>query len=443
MGLHFCLKVLVMSIPVRKSLCADALVASVYHQFQKIPDPRKLPKTAPISFTDVLMSGLAVFSLKFPSLLQYDQRRETLDGNLQILYHINRPPSDTYLRERLDELSPSFIRPAFKKIFAGLQRGKCLEEFEFLGGRYLLSLDGTGEFSSSKVCCEQCCKKEHKDGSITYYHQMLGACIVHPEKSNVIPLCPETIQNSDGSEKNDCERNAAKRFIENFKREHPHLKVIVIADGIASNAPYICLLEENQMDYILGAKPGDHKFLFDLADASENTKDYEILDEKGVLHQFRYINDVPLNKSNQHVRVNFLEYMQTDSKGKETLFSWVTNIEINQDNVFTLMRGGRARWKIENETFNTLKNLGYNFEHNYGHGKKYLSTILCLLMLLAFLIDQVQGIACNLFKAAKKLAGSYRGLWEDMRGLMRWALIPSWEWFYQKMAVVGGRINTS
>jgi hypothetical protein len=432
-----------MSIPVRKSLCADALVASVYHQFQKIPDPRKLPKTAPISFTDVLMSGLAVFSLKFPSLLQYDQRRETLDGNLQILYHINRPPSDTYLRERLDELSPSFIRPAFKKIFAGLQRGKCLEEFEFLGGRYLLSLDGTGEFSSSKVCCEQCCKKEHKDGSITYYHQMLGACIVHPEKSNVIPLCPETIQNSDGSEKNDCERNAAKRFIENFKREHPHLKVIVIADGIASNAPYICLLEENQMDYILGAKPGDHKFLFDLADASENTKDYEILDEKGVLHQFRYINDVPLNKSNQHVRVNFLEYMQTDSKGKETLFSWVTNIEINQDNVFTLMRGGRARWKIENETFNTLKNLGYNFEHNYGHGKKYLSTILCLLMLLAFLIDQVQGIACNLFKAAKKLAGSYRGLWEDMRGLMRWALIPSWEWFYQKMAVVGGRINTS
>ena len=124
-----------------------------------------------------------------------------------------------------------------RKYSLNLQRGKCLEEFEFLEGYYLLSLDGTGEFSSSKVCCQQCCKKEHKDGSVTYYHQMLGACIVHPEKSNVIPLCPETIQNGDGSEKNDCERNAAKRFIENFKREHPHLKVIIIADGIASNAP--------------------------------------------------------------------------------------------------------------------------------------------------------------------------------------------------------------
>lgn len=422
-----------MSIPVRKSLCADALVASVYHQFQKIPDPRKLPKTAPISFTDVLMSGFAVFGLKFPSLLKYDQHRDILDENLRTLYHINRPPSDTYLRERLDELDPSFIRPAFKKIFAELQRGKCLEEFEFFDGHYLLSIDGTGEFSSSKVCCEQCCKKEHKDGSITYYHQMLGACIVHPEKSNVIPLCPETIQNGDGSEKNDCERNAVKRFIGNFKREHPHLKVIVIEDGIASNAPHIRLLEDNGMKYILGAKPGDHKFLFDLANTSEEAEDYEILDDKGFLHQFRYLNDVALNKSNPDVRVNFLEYMQTDPKGKEILFSWVTNIRINQDNVFALMRGGRARWKIENETFNTLKNLGYNFEHNYGHGKKYLSTILCLLMLLVFLIDQVQGIACSLFKAVKKRAGSKRGIWENMRVLIQFLTIPSWEWLYQTM----------
>jgi hypothetical protein len=109
--------------------------------------------------------------------------------------------------------------------------------------------------------------------------------------------------------------------------------------------------------------------------------------------------------------------MQTDPKGKETLFSWVTNIQITQDNVFMLMKGGRARWKIENETFNTLKNLGYNFEHNYGHGKKNLSTILCLLMLLAFLIDQVQGMTCGLFRAVRKRAGSYRGVWENMRVL--------------------------
>src|SRR5262249_12228808 len=126
------------NIPVRKSLCADSLISTVYKQFQKIPDPRELPKTAPISFTDVLMAGLAVFGLKFPSLLQYDQNRKTLDDNLRNLYHINRPPSDTYLRERLDELDPMFMRPAFRKIFVELQRGKCLEEFEFLEEGYLL-----------------------------------------------------------------------------------------------------------------------------------------------------------------------------------------------------------------------------------------------------------------------------------------------------------------
>ena len=419
---------------VRKFLCADALISIVYRQFKKLPDPRRLLKPSDISFTDVLMSGLAVFGLKFPSLLKYDQQRGTLDENLKTLYHINRPPSDTYLRERLDELDPKFIRSAYKKIFAHLQRGKCLEDFEFLDGAYLLSLDGTGEFSSGKVRCPQCCKKEQKDGSVTYYHQMLGACIVHPEKSNVIPLFPEAIMAQDGSEKNDCERNAAKRFLEDFKKEHPHLRVIIVADGISSNAPYVRLLEKNHMGYILGAKPSDHKFLFDSIESSDETMYHEILDDKGFLHQFRYLNNVVLNKSNPDVFVNFLEYRQTAPKGKETSFSWVTNIEITQKNAFTIMRGGRARWKIENETFNTLKNLGYNFEHNYGHGKKYLSTILCVLMLLAFLIDQVQGIACGLFHAVRKRAGSYRGIWENMRVLFQFLHISSWEWLYRLMA---------
>lgn len=422
-----------MTTSIRKLLCTDTLLSDIFHCFQKIPDPRKLSDQG-ISFTDVLMSGLAVFGLKFPSLLQYDQHRETLDQNLLNLYHIGKPPSDSYLRERLDELDPQFLRPAFKKIFAKLQRGKCLESFEFLDGYYLLSLDGTGEFSSSSVYCPQCCKKEHKNGLVTYYHQMLGACIVHPDQKNVIPMCPEPIKNGDGGKKNDCERNASKRFIDHFRREHPHLKVIVLGDGIASNAPYIRLLEERRMKYLLGAKPGDHKSLFATLETSEETQYLETSDEKGFFHQFRFLNDVPLNKSSPDVRVNLLEYMQTNPKGKEAVFSWVTNIPITEKNAFALMKGGRARWKIENETFNTLKNFGYNLEHNYGHGKKYLSTVLCLLMLLAFFIDQIQGMSCSLFQAVKKLAGSFSCLWEDTRVLLRFATWISWEDLYQFMA---------
>ncbi|MBA3816881.1 MAG: transposase [Parachlamydiaceae bacterium] len=421
-----------MNTRIRESICGSSLIHLVYEQFSKIPDPRQLPNTNRISFSDVLMAGLAIFGLKFPSLLQYDQKRRdsVIDKNLKTLYHVTHAPSDTYLRERLDELDPDFIRPAFKKIFARFQRRKCLEEYEFMEGHYILSIDGTGEFSSAKVCCKHCCKKESQIGTVSYYHQMLGTCIVHPEKTNVIPLCPEVIQNQDGETKNDCERNASKRFIENFRREHPHLKVIVVEDGLASNGPHIKLLEEHKMKYIIGAKPGDHKHLFDTINESEESKYYEFKDDKGFIHQFRYINDVALNKSHPNLKVNFFEYMQTDAKGKEAHFSWVTNIKISENNIYKLMRGGRSIWKIENETFNTLKNLGYNFEHNYGHGKEYLATVFCLLMMLTFLIDQIQEITCGLFRAVKKYAGTYRGLWETMRVLFQYVGISSWEEFY-------------
>jgi hypothetical protein len=101
------------------------------------------------------------------------------------------------------------------------------------------------------------------------------------------------------------------------------------------------------MKYLLGAKPGDHQFLFNAVEESENAEYYEVRDENGVFHQFRFLNGIALNKSNPDVVVNFLEYMQTDAKGKELRFSWVTNIHITTTNVFELMRGGRAQWKIE------------------------------------------------------------------------------------------------
>jgi hypothetical protein len=81
------------------------------------------------------------------------------------------------------------------------------------------------------------------------------------------------------------------------------------------------------------------------------------------------------------------------------------------------MRGGRARWKIANETLNTLKNQDYNFEHNYGHGEQNLSVVFAMLMMLAFLVDQAQQVCCALFQAVWSKLGSKRLLWERMRAL--------------------------
>lgn len=428
----------------RKALSIPGMLCSVYKVFSKIPDPRTFEKPINIPIVDHCMAGLAVFGLKCPSLLDYDNGRKdgVIAKNLSDLYHISSPPSDTYLRERLDEVDPKSIRPAFKKLFAHFQRGKGLEEFEFLDGYVLISGDGTGHFSSSNISCPHCCKKEHTDGSTTYYHQLFAACVVHPDKRNVIPLCPEAIRNEDGASKNDCERNACKRFLQNFRREHPHLKAILIGDGLTSTAPYIRMIETFGLKYILGAKPGDHQFLFEQLEASEEAVDYEVRTEDGYYHQFRFLNGVSLNKSNPDVKVNILEYRETDPKGREKNFSWVTNIRITLSNVMQITEGGRARWRIENETFNVLKNLGYNLEHNYGHGEKHLSTNFGMLMMLAFLMDQLQELCCTLYQRCRVKLRIYRNLWEHMRVLFCRFVLGDWENFY--LTLVGERTpNTS
>jgi len=409
-------------IKLRKNLNADALFRSVKEQFSGIADHRT--SGAEISLADALMSGFAVFSLKDPSLLAFEQRRAG-DSNLNSIFNINTIPSDTRMREILDEVEPGSLRPPFTSIFRELQRGKALEPMVFMNGCYLLSLDGTGYYSSEKISSESCMEKKHKkSGKTTFYRQMLGAAIIHPEFKEVIPLAPEMIIKQDGETKNDCERNAAKRFFSDLRREHPHLPLIVTEDGLSSNAPHIKNLRENDLHYILGVKPGDHGFLFqyvnDAAAQGSRVVAYACPDKENprIRHEFRFINGVPLNQSNQDILVNFVEYWESTPQGRKH-FSWITDFTITQDNVCQIMRGGRARWKIENETFNTLKNQGYNFGHNYGLGKKHLSTVFVQLMMLAFLVDQAQQLACKLFKAAWKKCGSKRELWEHARSLFK------------------------
>jgi hypothetical protein len=324
------------------------------------------------------------------------------------------------MREILDPVSPESLRPVFKSVFRQLQRGKALEPMAFLDGHYLLALDGTGYFSSKTIHCASCLHKVHRNGTITYSHQLLGAAIIHPDVREVIPLMPEAIVKHDGTTKNDCERHAAKRFVTKLRQDHPHLQFIITEDSLSSNAPHIQTLQDHHLHYILGVKEGDHTFLFNQVQAAEQTghvTDYERHDRAaGLVHRFRFVNQVPLNESNADVRVNFIEYWEIGADQVQH-FSWVTDLWVNKRTVVHLMRGGRARWKIENETFNTLKNQGYNFEHNYGHGTKNLSVVFAMVMMLAFLVDQTQQLCCALFRAVWAKMGSKRHLWERMRSL--------------------------
>ena len=417
----------------RKTLSADALHRLLAGEFCKIPDLR--PKVG-VPLPDALLSAFAMFSLKDPSLLAFDARRT--DENLKRLYGIGQVPSDTAMREILDPLDPDCLRPAFRSVFRQLQRGKALEPMAFYQGCYLPALDGTGYFSSPTIHCDSCLeKKNSKTGEVTYAHQMLGAVLVHPDFREVIPLAPEPIVKQDGTTKNDCERNAAKRLLRKTRREHPHLPLIVVEDGLASNAPHIRELLDLNLHFILGVKPGDHGFLFEkliaaydddrvttLTGRTKNNRPFELC----------FVNGLPLNESNQDLLVNFLQYSEFGPDGEPVkLFSWVTDFTLTTRNAQQLMRGGRARWKIENETFNTLKNQGYQFEHNFGHGEQNLSVVFAMLMMLAFLVDQTQQLCCPLFRATWQRFGSKRMLWDNLRSHFRHFVFKSMRHLYEVM----------
>jgi hypothetical protein len=420
----------------RKDLCADALVGSIRKSFSKIPDERNRRS---ISMPDILMSGYAIFSLKYPSLLAFDKERtmeEPCSGNMHSLFGISQIPSDTYLREVIDEVDPSTFRPIFKNLFSVVQRGKVLRDFAYLDDHFLVSMDGTGLFSSNEVHCASCMVKQSKADGKSYYHQMLGMVMVHPDRKAVLPLCPEPILNPDGQAKNDCERNAAQRLLKKFREDHPKLKTIILEDGLASNAPHIRTLKELNLSFILGAKPGDHAHLFELADLAGTAElCLELTGENGIVHRFRFINDLELNASSPDVRVNLLRYEQFEPKtSKTTKWSWVTDLNLSEQNVYKIMRAGRARWRIENETFNTLKNQGYNFEHNYGHGKKHLCTNFAMLMFLAFAVDQIQLIACKSFQEARQRCSTFYQYCAEILACFRQFSIPNWHALLQYIA---------
>jgi len=253
--------------------------------------------------------------------------------------------------------------------------------------------------------------------------------IVHPDREQVLPVFPEAITHQDGESKNDCELNASKRLVKQLREAFPNWPIRVVEDSLFANGPHIKLLNKLKIGYIISVKPDGQKSLFEEVKnrvLKNECEEFDVLGDDKILRGYRWINETPLNKSHPDLRVNFLDYWEIRD-GKEFNFSWVTEVKLTQNNVELVMKGGRSRWHIENQTFNTLKNQDYEFEHNFGHGKQYLATVFAMLMMLAFLIDQVQEYGCAFFQAARQRFRSRTSLWIKMKGLFTEFFIESWE----------------
>lgn len=410
---------------IRKVLLKHFLRIADYREQEKVDHKLK----------DVCMSALAMFCFQDPSLLQFMQRGSspTLGANLRNLWAIDSVPSDTQMRTVMDEIDSGEFENLFTVFFRLLQRGKHLERYRVLGKYYLGVIDGSEYFSSDHIGCPSCLRrkvKKKQGDTLQFSHQIVQAALVHPKLSQVIPLPPEAVKNTDGCEKQDCETNAAKRLLGKLKRVHPKLPLIIVADSLYSKQPMIESITSHDMHYVLSAKPDDHKMLMEWVNEMRLLHDVmhmEYEDAKGRNHVYEWIAGVPLNGNKNSPLVNYFEYWLKDGKRVGYHNGWITDLPLDDECIEEMVRIGRSRWMIENEVFNTVKNQGYHIEHNYGHGVKSLSFNFFLLNMLAFFLHQIFELTDRTYQWLRKNLGSKKNLWDHIRILPYAIIFPDWD----------------
>lgn len=419
----------------REKITFEALMQILSTAFMQIRDHRRANSTYRLA--DLLRSAFALFSLKSPSLLCFREQTTVERENLQAIYQIGAIPGDTQMRAGLDPVDPKPLREVFATLFETLNHAGVVQEYRYWRDCVLVSVDGVEHFSSTKIHCRHCLTRTLRNGTTSYRHAGLAAVMVHPAQEEVFPLDFEPVLNADGAKKNDCERNAAKRLCASLKERYPDLPLILVEDALYANAPHIRQIRGYGWHFILNVKPDSHASLerqFAGRRLTGQVKELRQTDPQGVQHYFAWTSSLEVCDSAPDVKVNYLLYEQTDKRGQVTRWTWITDLPLNARTVEPVMRGGRGRWKIENETFNTLKNQGYHFEHNYGHGTNNLATVLALLMLLAFTVDQMLQRCWKVFGQVRAGLRTKAKLWESLRSLFKVQLFQSMTALYQRMA---------
>jgi len=369
--------------------------------FAKVKDPRR--ENFKLKLPNLLSLSFSMFHLKDPSLSSFREQFSVRAENLARVYGVMVLPGDTALRESIDKVLPSELQALFKPLLGFLKKQNALKKRQVLGGYTAVSVDGTGHYCSGTKGCPQCMVKNHRNGKTTYYHQLLGAVAVHPDESTVFPVACEAIVKQDGNKKKDWELNASKRIIQQSRAALGEEKIIAIFDALYINGPHIKALSKENMSYIIGSKGQTYVDVQVKVLRQNNQLESLTWKKDGKKCTINFANNLILNGQHQEILTNYFEYIEIDVKtGKQTFYAtWITDLEITKDNAKAFVKVARSRWKIENETFNTLKNQGYHLEHNYGHGKKYLATNFAILTFIAFLVDQIAQHLDKDFQAAK------------------------------------------
>jgi hypothetical protein len=243
-------------------------------------------------------------------------------------------------------------------------------------------------------------------------------------------LEPEFVVPQDGHDKQDCESMAARRWLAAHGPSYARLDPVYLGDDLYSRQPICQAVRAVGGHFLFVCKPSSHPTIeeyltgVELPELTQRVKH----GRRRFTHTYRWLCDVPLRDGADAMAVNWLMIEIRNADGELTYRnSFVTDLPVDRDTVVELAACGKARWKIENESFNTLKTKGYNLEHNFGHGKQHLSAVLATLNLLAFAFHTVAELTHDLWLQAINKTGARARFFERLRSITVFLVFPSWQ----------------
>jgi len=407
----------------------ESLIETIRGACAALPDKRR-GRNRHFTMADIGMSAFSIFFMQSPSFLAHQRRLLEGQGrsNCQTLFKMAEIPSDNHIRAMLDPVEPCLFHPVFDAAVRTLEAGDGLAALRRLGDHVLIALDGTEYHRSSKIHCSRCSTCT-KGGKTEYFHAMVSAAIVAPGHNRAVPLAPEFIAPQDGAEKQDCESRACRRWLSTHGATHAHLNPIYLGDDLYSCQPVCEAVRQIEGHFLFVCKPSSHPTLMEYLTGVELGERVETVKrgKQRFRHIYRWLCDLPLRDGKDAMRVNWLSIEIINPAGEVTYRnSFVTDLPVDRANVIELAACGRARWKVENETFNTLKTKGYNLEHNFGHGQDNLAAVLVILNLLAFACHTVADLVDRLWKTARDKAATRTGFFNHLRSITVFLVFPTW-----------------
>jgi hypothetical protein len=443
-------------------IAGRSLVQTARHFFpelnawlDRLPDTRD-PQACTYATRFLAWWGLALYLLQLAARRQLDY--ELRDGGPRVLANLNRlaqaeqttlPVHDT-LDHFLGHVALAGWEWLRRQMVQRLVRMKALDAARLLGQPVLL-IDATGLLCFHRRHCPHCLTQRQGQRTL-YLHHVLEAKLLGPA-GVLVSLGSEFIDNADAADaqgrgaaqvKQDCELKALRRLLPRIKADYPQLRFVLALDNLYACGTAFALAQELGWSFVVTFKEGRTPALWReyralLPACPENRLRREWGD--GRVQEFRWVDDLDYEDSAGRTwKLNALECTEATAAGQRQYFAWLTPLPVGRKTVEQIaQKGGRDRWKVENEGFNRQKNSGLNLGHVYSTDPERWKAYYLLLQIAFILVQLVERgsllrrLAEEAGRPVWKLFGSLRNV---ARRLLDSVRFVAWEesWFDARQA---------